>query len=649
MVGSWPEGLLAFFKVSSEILAAGVVITAFSLMLFIMAFNLRERVTQSFALILLCVVIVYASDAIGSITNRPEDIELWLRLQWVGVILLPAGYIQFSHALLATTGESKGYRGFAMFVVYLVSVVCLFSLPTYSLVGPLILDKPPAPYLSPTLGTTIFTLYYAVILGVSWFNFRLAFKRTTTVASRRRMTYFIISALAPPLGAFPFLLFGSEVASRHELIFWGMSVFLNLMVGVMLVVMAHSAAFFGTPWPDRVVRTRLFKWIMRGPFTASLTLAVTTLIRRATDALGYGYTALVPLGMVGTIVLCEYLITILAPLAERWFFYANDREEVMALRQLENRLLTRGDLKQFLEMILAAVCDRLQVSGAYLAAINPEGLELVVSVGKTRFSNTEIEMDTSKELIALVSEDELLPDVYHWESDYLIPLRDHSTTESGELMGLMGISTSNPLDLSEGQIDALEILTHRVIMALRDRRLQQKVFQSLESLKPQMDMIQRMRAAGQYDREAVLSENNFTPPAEDLIYWVKEALTHYWGGPKLVDSPLLRLNIVQQALTQHNGNTSNALRAILREAIERVRPEGERRFTVEWILYNILELKFIEGKKVREVALRLAMSEADLYRKQRVAIEVVAKAIIDMEEQARDGGQVEQAQSLIAK
>jgi hypothetical protein len=34
---------------------------------------------------------------------------------------------------------------------------------------------------------------------------------------------------------------------------------------------------------------------------------------------------------------------------------------------------------------------------------------------------------------------------------------------------------------------------------------------------------------------------------------------------------------------------------------------------------------------VREVAGRLAMSEADLYRKQRVAVETVARAILDME------------------
>jgi hypothetical protein len=52
-------------------------------------------------------------------------------------------------------------------------------------------------------------------------------------------------------------------------------------------------------------------------------------------------------------------------------------------------------------------------------------------------------------------------------------------------------------------------------------------------------------------------------------------------------------------------------------------------------LYNILELKFIQGRRVRDVAMRLAMSESDLYRKQRVAIEKVAHHIAEMERQAR--------------
>jgi hypothetical protein len=43
----------------------------------------------------------------------------------------------------------------------------------------------------------------------------------------------------------------------------------------------------------------------------------------------------------------------------------------------------------------------------------------------------------------------------------------------------------------------------------------------------------------------------------------------------------------------------------------------------------------MQGRKVREVAMRLAMSEADLYRKQRVAIEAVADAIVEMEQSVR--------------
>jgi uncharacterized protein YeeX (DUF496 family) len=47
-------------------------------------------------------------------------------------------------------------------------------------------------------------------------------------------------------------------------------------------------------------------------------------------------------------------------------------------------------------------------------------------------------------------------------------------------------------------------------------------------------------------------------------------------------------------------------------------------------------MKFVEGHKVRDVASRLALSEADLYRKQRVAIEEVARIILDMERQSQE-------------
>jgi hypothetical protein len=198
------------------------------------------------------------------------------------------------------------------------------------------------------------------------------------------------------------------------------------------------------------------------------------------------------------------------------------------------------------------------------------------------------------------------------------------------MLGLLGVARRDEHPLDGDQRDSLWLLAERAALALDDRQLQQRVFRSLEDLQPEMESIQRMRAFGRYDsRVNLLAEE--LPPESDLANWVKDALTHYWGGPKLTQSPLIRLKVVQDMLDEYEGNASNALRALLRKAVDQVKPEGERRFTSEWILFNILEMKFIEGRKVREVAARLAMSEADLYRKQRVAVEAVAHAILDME------------------
>jgi len=104
----------------------------------------------------------------------------------------------------------------------------------------------------------------------------------------------------------------------------------------------------------------------------------------------------------------------------------------------------------------------------------------------------------------------------------------------------------------------------------------------------------------------------------------------------LTESPLLQLKVVQDELSGHENNPASALRAILDKAIAQQRPEGQRSLTTgEWILYNILELKFVQGRRVRDVARRLAMSESDLYRKQRVAIENVARTIGMMEHEAQ--------------
>jgi hypothetical protein len=120
--------------------------------------------------------------------------------------------------------------------------------------------------------------------------------------------------------------------------------------------------------------------------------------------------------------------------------------------------------------------------------------------------------------------------------------------------------------------------------------------------------------------------------APDFPQVVRDALRHYWGGPQLQESPLMRTRLVRQALQANDGVSARAVRAVLTEAIERLRPPGERSMTSsEWVIYNILELKFVQGRAIRETADRMAMSESDFYRKQRAAIEQLAKTLVAME------------------
>ncbi|HSM72059.1 MAG TPA: hypothetical protein VK851_11000, partial [Anaerolineales bacterium] len=64
MFNGWIENLLAGIQVLNNILTAGIAITAFSLFLYALSFNLRDRVARSFAIILLCVVVVFTTEAL---------------------------------------------------------------------------------------------------------------------------------------------------------------------------------------------------------------------------------------------------------------------------------------------------------------------------------------------------------------------------------------------------------------------------------------------------------------------------------------------------------------------------------------------------------------------------------------------------------
>jgi len=552
---------------------------------------------------------------------------LMTRLEWVGILLIPAAYLNFSDAVLATTGKpSRWKRVWAIRAVWLVCLLFLAVLPFPGIFGAVSFDQPFAPQMQPSLVTVAFSLFYLVVMAMSWYNFFRAYRRTTTSASRRRMAYLITGALAPAFGSFPFLLFGSGIASQFTFFFWLIALFSNFFVTWLLILMAYAVAFFGVSWPDRVVKSRLLEWLMRGPLTAILALGMTTVVRRAGAAYGNEYNAYVPISLVLTILFTQALITIVFPYMERWLFFGKDREDLLKLREFENRFLTPNDVFQFMDLVLAAVCDRLQSPGGFIAIVNNGSVESITSLGKQQYQPADI----SGQVAGVLDGNNPGELFYTWDDLLVFPIWDG---EHENLLGLMGIADGDEQQYEEEQLEDVNLLVDRVRLALKDRLLQKQVIEAFQTLQPEVEIIQRMRAAGRYD-ERVLFAGDLDLDKDDMVQWVRDALVHYWGGPRLTQSPLLKLKIVNDALPNHESSGTNALRSVLREAIERVKPAGERRFTGEWILYNILDMKFVEGRKVREIALRLSMSEADLYRKQKVAIEAVAHEISEMEKQA---------------
>jgi hypothetical protein len=298
-------------------------------------------------------------------------------------------------------------------------------------------------------------------------------------------------------------------------------------------------------------------------------------------------------------------------------------------------MLTQNDLRQFLEMILAVICDRVQAKGAFLSALDTDNFKTIVEIGKTKIKNEKFR----RKLYQFLINNPLLDKQLEWEGILLIALFRKDENGSKHVIGTIGVNGLRSGIFEEEHQKALNRLASRAALALKDRRLQEDLLLSLQVLTPQVSVIQNLLAAGRYDRGKSLSED--MPLRKDEVdQWVKDALTHLWGGPRLSQSPLLQLFMVQKLSTENeNLNPANALREILRAAIQALRPPGERQYTNEWILYNLLDMKFIEGMKVKDIARRLSLSEADLYRKQRVAIATVSAQLIDQENHERNSQQ----------
>ncbi len=636
----------------NDVLQAAIVIFGSAVALYNLRHYVRDRVTRAFTNLVFFVVVVYLTELMASRTNITVSSEPWLRLGWVGIAMAPAAQYHLADALLATTGHiSRRRRRYAR-TFYLVGLAFIGLVGLTDLVVGDMIEVPLAPHLQAGPLFFVFALYFWVVTGISIYYVWRSQRLSVTSTIRQRTRIILPAFLAAPLGVFPYLLLSSNPTLQITALFWLILITGNLTVGVMFAFLTYYLAYFGATSPDRVVRVRLFKFMARVPLTATIVLLVYIAVSRTSSLLGLPVETALPVAVVATVMLVEWAIHANKRPLER-IFHLNSDPDVKRIQELSERLLTTRDLHQFLESVLISVCESLRIPTAFVAAFTPDGPKLEVVVDP-QSELLEIESENWRELTHSASNNGTQEDLEQagefvlWRGYWIRTLH---TRQGDALVGILGVRARSPQpDLSEQEEEVFARLSQQAAKALEDRIMQQEVFAAVEGLLPEITALQQQRSAAAFggatlltapltEREALINDPDFSS-------MVRDALTHYWGGPKLTQSPLLRLRVVQAALNDYRGNSTKALRAILERAIEQQKPPGERSMTTgEWILYNILELKFIQGQRVRDVARRLAMSESDLYRKQRVAIENVARAVSNMEREAAltDQGIVEQA------
>jgi len=664
----------------NRIVVTGVLITAFALVIYLGLYNRYSRIARTFSTVLLCVMAAYFFDLLAQLSHGSP--WLWLRLQWLGIAFIPAASLDLSDALLRATGETSPTRRTAVLLGYAAGLAVFLLVMFTDFVATPGISEERLPHLKPGLLYLPFTFSYFASVLWSTYNVVEARRRSLTTTSKRRMTYFMISFAAPALAMFPYLLPSGWPDALPDLIPWLAILLANMGVGAAATGMGYPVAYFGASSPDRIVKRRLIKYLLRGPLLAAIVITALALSTRVERWLGIDGPVLGFILAASIILSAQLFIVTLQPMLDR-FIAGDDADEVRDLQHFSERLMTTSDLTQYLENILAALCDLLRARTAFVSVLREDEASKpthVVTIGSTDMEQIALAPEVIRRVPLPESAPVIVPShadgvmlenghaengnsigngpiaqwlglsqenippfdpgkLVYWNGYWLIPLREQGDGAGrGVIRGVIGLlARGSEPDLTSEERKGLAVLVDQAERAISDSIKQQLAFAALERIMPGAEDMQRRMAGARNPAAPTLQDFEFEPANRmEFTQQVRDALTQFWGGPKLTSSPLLGLAVVESAMKENNGNATRALRAVLTQAIERLKPDGQRSMTAaEWMLYNIMEMKVLQDLKVRDIARRIVISESDLYRKQRAAFEEVAKIVIDMEREAR--------------
>jgi hypothetical protein len=464
-----------YLQVLSNVMSSAVVILAFSLLAYTFVYNFRTAVARRFAILLACVMVVYAGDVALTRAATEASAERWLRFQWLGIALMPAAYYSFSLAVLATTNYRIQRRQRVQWLLWAIALAGALD----ALFGRQIVDSllyaPPNSYLEagPLFGA--FALFFAIGALLALGNILKARSRCITPGSRKRINYLLFAFVAPGVGVFPYLIALGRVSPNVQSSLWVpvLSILGNGAVAFLLLLLSYTVAYFGVLTPDRVVRYRLIRFFMRGPFVAILVILAVQTVPTVERWLGLPRDVILFSVITGVIVCSQLFLSVTKSMVDR-LIYREDRDEAAWLRELDRRMLTTSDMRQLLENNLAALCELLRAPSGFVAAVvGPDlVLEAVVGPDEARQQITQVG-DWSESLGQILRSRNLHQPMAHADF-WLWPLIDEEDTAEGvRVLGLLGLHARAATPwLAPEEDQVVTAMRGRMAEALADRKLQ---------------------------------------------------------------------------------------------------------------------------------------------------------------------------------
>lgn len=404
----------------------------------------------------------------------------------------------------------------------------------------------------------------------------------------------------------------------------------ELSLGVGVSLLGYAVARY-----DALIEGR----VMRPDFLYSLlgTVVVTTFFLIFTSALYFHYRLPFAVIILVTVlaIISHSLYDGIRSFLDRLFYGRRYRALRTNLRLLAQEAGTHRELPEQLQAILVALCHSLGVPKGLIAMKKGETLRVEAALPPKLKGQTLKPLPTL-EVTTLTSEvaDEFLG------MSLLVPL-----LRGGEEVGVLLLGERATRAYSPEELDMLDDLSIQIGTIIQERHLQEEDIQKIEALVN--DFRDREREL-QRRLQALLVEGRPSEVLEgvtekEFVALVEDGLRRLFDYSYLGEHKLAHLSMVAREIQPREApithlDRGKALKEVLLQALDKLRPPGSQPEppTLEWHPFLVLHDAYLLGEPNREIMGKLYISEGTFNRTRRRAIRALAKALLEMEQEARE-------------